>query len=91
MALQLRQSLFWDVDVNSIDLQKHKASIIERITMRGQLEEFQAMVKYYGKETVKNVLINARYLDKITLSFCSSFFDVPISKFRCYKIVWFTY
>lgn len=86
MPLHLRPSLFWDVDVNGIDLQQHRAAVIERITLRGQLEEFRAMVKYYGTETVKSVLINTRYLDKRTLSYCSAIFDIPVSEFRCYKL-----
>jgi hypothetical protein len=86
MELQLRPSLFWDVKVERIDLQKHRASVIERITSRGRFDEFKAMLRYYGKETVKNVLLNARYLDKVTLSFCSTIFDVPTTQFRCYKL-----
>ena len=86
MELQLRPSLFWDVDVNSIDLEKHKALVIERITLRGRLEEFKAVLDYYGRDTVKDVLLNARYLDRVTLSFCSSLFKVPITEFRCYKL-----
>lgn len=86
MQLQLRPSLFWDVNVSDIDLQKHQASVIERITLRGRLDEFQAMLRYYGKETVKNALLNIRYLDKVTLYFCSAIFDVPVTEFRCYKL-----
>ena len=86
MHLQLRPALFWDTDVSKIDLQKHKASVIERIMMRGRLEEFQAAMRYYGAETVKNVLLNARYLDKTTLSFCSTIFEIPVTEFRCYKL-----
>ncbi len=86
MQLQLRPALFWDTDVNTIDLQRHKTSVIERIVMRGRLEEFQAAMHYYGKETMQQVLLNARYLDKTTLAFCSAFFETPITAFRCYKL-----
>jgi hypothetical protein len=86
MELQLRPALFWDVQVASIDLEKHRASVIERITSRGRLEEFRALLQYYGRETVKNSLIETRFLDKVTLAFCSALFDVPITEFRCYKL-----
>jgi hypothetical protein len=86
MKLQLRPALFWDVDVNSIDLQKHKAFIIERITLRGRFEEFNAILNYYGKQTVKETLIQTRYINEITLNFCSTVFDVPITEFRCFKL-----
>jgi hypothetical protein len=86
MELPLRANLFWDVDVQTIDLQKHKASVIERIVTRGRWDEFQAMLQYYGKPAVHEVLLNARWLDKRTLAFCSAFFDTPDTEFRCYKL-----
>jgi hypothetical protein len=86
MSLPLRPSLFWDTDVLTIDLQKHKASVIERIMLRGQMEEFRAMMQFYGIETVKKTMINARWLDKVTLAFCSTIFDTPVTAFRCYRL-----
>jgi len=86
MQFELRPTLFWDVNVEEVDLSKHRASVIERVATRGRLDEFRAMVKFYGQETVKNTLVNARHLDKRTLSYCSLIFDVPITEFRCYKL-----
>lgn len=86
MSLKLRPSLFWDVNIATIDLQKHQMSIIERVTLRGRWHEFLDLLQYYGKETVQQTLLNIRYLDKVTLSFCSTIFDIPITEFRCYKL-----
>ncbi len=86
MELQLRPSLFWDVNVDTIDLQKHRASVIERTTLRGRFDEFRALLQYYGAETVKNTLLDVRYLDKVTLWYCSAIFDIPVTEFRCYKL-----
>ncbi len=86
MDLILRQNLFWDVDVSAIDIQKHKASVIERIVVRGRWDEFQALLQFYGKPTIREVLLNTRWLDKRTLAFCSAFFETPITEFRCYKL-----
>ncbi len=86
MQLSLRPSLFWDADVQTIDLQKHRAHIIERIMLRGRLDEFRVMMQFYGRETVETVMLNARWLDRTTLAFCSTIFDTPTSAFRCYKL-----
>ena len=86
MPLELRPALFWDVNVEEVDLEKHRASVIERIATRGRWDEFRALVNFYGREVVKNTLLNARYLDKRTLAYCSLIFDVSITKFRCYKL-----
>lgn len=84
--LHLRPALFWDTDIRNIDLQKHKASVIERIVSRGRLEEFREMMSFYGREVVRRAVLEARYLDKHTLAFCSTIFDTPITEFRCYKL-----
>jgi len=84
MELQLRKSLFWDVNIDTINLHTHRVAVIERVTLRGRFQEFKDIIKYYGKEVVKNILLNIRYLDKVTLSFCSTIFDVP--KTECYKL-----
>jgi hypothetical protein len=86
MELQLRPSLFWDVNVDSIDLQIHRASVIERIILRGRFNEFKDILNYYGQDVVKDTILQIRYLDKVTLAFCSAFFDLPLSEFRCYKL-----
>lgn len=90
MNLTLRANLFWDVDVQTIDLQKHKVSVIERIVTRGRWEEFKEMMQFYGKQTVKQVVLNARWLDKRTLAFCSAIFETPETEFRCYKLAQLT-
>jgi hypothetical protein len=86
MHLSLRPALFWDVDIQTIDMEKNKASVIERIITRGRWDEFKAMLQFYGKHTVKRVVLNARWLDKRTLAFCSVIFETPPTAFRCYKL-----
>ena len=84
--MELRASLFWDIDVKAIDFDRHKGSIIERIVMRGRLEEFREMVRFYGKDVIRTVVLDARYLDKYSLAFCSAIFHIPTTEFRCYKL-----
>jgi hypothetical protein len=86
MNLILRPSLFWDTDVSKIDLQKHHAAVIERTMTRGHFSEFKALMQFYGRETVQKVTLQARWMDKKTLSFCSTIFDISETEFRCYKL-----
>lgn len=82
--MELRPSLFWDTDVTTIDLKKHKKSIIPRVLMRGTHEEFIELLGFYGKRTVKKVAMSTRYLDKYTLAFCTTLFKEPKTSFRCF-------
>ncbi|MCC7503657.1 MAG: hypothetical protein IT259_00090 [Saprospiraceae bacterium] len=83
--MNLRPSLFWDVNLATLDLQKHKTQVIERTLMRGMKEEFDELLRYYGWGVVRDTALQARYLDKYTLAFCSAIFNVPKTEFRCYE------
>lgn len=84
--MELRPSLFWDTDIKNIDLQKNKRQVIERVLERGRIEEVRALFAFYGKNTLAEVMLSARYLDKLTLALCCAIFEKPITEFRCYKL-----
>ncbi|MEY3194179.1 MAG: hypothetical protein RIQ78_276 [Bacteroidota bacterium] len=50
------------------------------------MDECKAMMQFYGKYTLRKTVLNARWLDKVTLAFCSNIFDTPETAFRCHKI-----
>lgn len=85
MPLNFSPNLFWDTDETTLDLEKNARFIIERVLMRGRLSDWWTLYRLYGPERIKVEAMKIRYLDKVTLSFCSSFFNVPKSKFRCYR------
>ena len=82
---KLSKHLFWDLNFKTLDAEKNKTIIIERVFNRGDLEDVILVVKIYGLETVKQELLKAGFLDKKTLNWASSFFDIPKTEFRCYK------
>jgi len=82
--LGLSKSLFWDTDTTKLDPKKHKAYIIDRVLARGTLEEFKIIKDFYGKTKIKNVAKKLRYMNNIELNFCSIYFKLPITQFRCY-------
>ena len=52
----LRPILFWDTDLNSIDWQKSKVSVIKRIFERGNSQEIMEIIRFYGKKEVQTIL-----------------------------------
>jgi phage host-nuclease inhibitor protein Gam len=83
--LKLTKSLFWDVDPETIDFQKHASYVIERVISRGTLNDFKTMVNFYGKPKIKRIIKDIRHLDDRVLNFCSAYFDIPLTDFRCYN------
>ncbi len=77
--------LFWDVDLETFDLEKHKIQMIQKVLEFGQIQDWNLLKSFYGLETIKEVSLNLRSLDPVTLSFVSTIFNIAQSEFRCYK------
>ncbi len=45
----LRPALFWDTDINSINWEKQKQSVIKRVFSRGNRSEKDEITRFYGK------------------------------------------
>ena len=82
--LLIRPELFWDMNLDDLDEEKHKKQIIQQVLMLGTLDEFSVILNYYGAEVIKEVIQEAGYLDPKTLEFVVSYFGLKKSKIRCY-------
>ena len=58
--MELRQSLFWDTDPKTIDLQKNAQYIIERILDFGNDNEVRWLWNFYDKPLLKEVIEKSR-------------------------------
>lgn len=76
--------LFWDVDMSKFSLEKYPEFMIERVLEYGNLNDWNLLKQFYGKETIKKVSLNLRSLNPVTLSFLSTIFEIDEKEFRCY-------
>lgn len=53
---QLRPVLFWDTKINTIDWEKQKKAIIKRVFERGNDQEKNEIIRFYGSKTVDAIL-----------------------------------
>lgn len=81
--MNLPDHLFWDIDLETLDYTKHARFIIQRVAQRGSLQDWKNVREYYGDEKIKEDLLQARSLDKKTLNFYSSLYNIPKCHFRC--------
>ena len=79
MEILKKTALFWDM--TSINPQKDYSFVITRILNFGDLEDFKWAVKFYGREKVRQVLLESRQLEKKTLNFWRQYFN--IDKLQC--------
>jgi len=53
-----RKAVFWDTDIEMLDWDKNRLWIIRRVFEYGGEEEILETIRFYGKETVKEILSN---------------------------------
>ncbi len=81
----INKNLFWDIDINDLNFDKHARFVIGRVLTKGDLNDWFELKKKYGLKRIKQEVIQIRYLDKKTLNLLSLFFNIPKEKFRCYN------
>jgi hypothetical protein len=77
--------LFWDVDRSKLDFKKSKEQIVYQVVEYGMMNDWLLLQQVYPKNTLKEIALNLRSLDKVSLSFLAHFFKVDKTQFRCYK------
>lgn len=53
----LRKVLFWDTNIEKINWEKQKRSVIKRVFERGNEVEKKEITRFYGKECINEVLL----------------------------------
>ena len=82
---KLSSYLFWDRNIEKLDLIKDKELILERVFTRGMENDEKLIFLFYKKELIIDTVLNIKNLDKKTLNYLSIIFNIPREKFRCYK------
>jgi hypothetical protein len=52
---KLSPTLFWDVDISTLNAQKHASYIVERVLSRGKMEDFKLTLAFYSKKKVGEI------------------------------------
>ncbi len=72
--------LFWDSSLESIDTEKHKNHIIERVISRGMLADYYYLFQMYNDEELISGIKRSKCFDKKTINFCCNYFKIPVKE-----------
>jgi hypothetical protein len=70
------KTLFWDIDIEKIDINTRKNFIVERVMVRGGMNDVKKLFSLYSREEVIQALKESKDLDRITHNFCSNYFKI---------------
>lgn len=77
-------SLFWDVDRETLDLQKSKALIVQRVLERGHDEDWVLLKACYSIPEIVQTAMQFRSLEPTALAFAACLGNVNKEAFRCF-------
>lgn len=83
---QLSQYLFWDMDVDLLDVETNSAQLIQRVLEYGELDDWRKIRDFYGLERIANDCKKLRSLNPKALSFVCAITGTKKEDYRCYHI-----
>jgi len=78
------QNLFWDVNEDELDMERHREFIVGRVLDYGFIEDWRLIRDYYSLEGVAEIAKNVPSLMPKSLAFIAAVTDTRISDYRCY-------
>lgn len=84
---KVNQTLLWDFDLETLNWQKHKATIVKRVIEFGRLSDFFAIFDLYGGiNSVANIARNEVVdLSERDLQFMCQAFNLKKEETKCYE------
>jgi len=80
---------FWDVIFEDLDVKKHAFLVIKRVLDRGNLRDIRWLIKIYGKNAIKKVVVETKDLSRPTGNFWADVFDLDKTKIPCLQKPYF--
>ena len=81
---QLSPHLFWDVNIATLDWNKHSALIVERVIERGTYKNLKLLEQEFGKPVLANIIKKLPYLHPKDIVFVHTYFNIPFNELKCY-------
>lgn len=77
--------LFWDIDIEDLDMEKHGAYVLEKVLEFGRMNDWLLVNEYYDIDELRRIAVDMRCMSPKALSFMSIITHTPEKQFRCYK------
>ena len=78
--------IFWDVNLDKLDIDEKSDFVIARVFERGDVEDIRKCRRYYGDEKIEKVILNVRFLPEHRLNLAAVIINHEITELRCYKL-----
>lgn len=80
---------FWDVEFEKMELTKNSQFIVKRVLDRGNLYDIRWLIKTFGKNEIKKVVMGTRDLARPTGNFWADILGVDKTRVPCLQKPYF--
>lgn len=77
------RSYFWDVKFEDLEVKAQSFLVIKRVLDRGNLRDIRWLIKTYGKDAIKKVIMTTRDLARPTGNFWADMLGLPKQQVPC--------
>lgn len=80
----ISKTAFWDVNFDEIDFEKNETFVVDKVFNYGGFNDQLELIRFYGKEKIKQELIKISYFRKEVFAFICGYFQLNPTDFQCY-------
>lgn len=80
----LSKRMFWDTPIENIHGVEHRHFIVERVMRYGRLADWKIIRQWYRPDVLREVVVELRELDDVSISFLCLVLGLKKEDFRCY-------
>ena len=81
---QVRKTLLWEYNLTRFDWADMRTLVVQRVIERGRMDDFYAILNFYGLTGVKEAIQQISYLNPKDISFVCSVFKLKKENLKCY-------
>lgn len=81
----LLRPIFWDIDINNLDFEKHKRYTIERVLQFGRSEHLRWLLENSTDEEIIETVKRSRNIDRKTANLWSIHFNIAREEIECFR------
>ena len=78
--------IFWDVDLDKLDIDEKANFVIARVFERGDVEYIRQCRRYYWDEKIERVILNVSFLPEHRMNLAAVIINRDISELKCYTL-----
>ena len=83
-ANDFSENLFWDIDIDKLDIECHKKYLVARVVEYGTFDDWLLLCRHFTLGTIIKIAQTLRSIEPKSLALLSVVGNVPLETFRCY-------